>query len=60
MVKMINAFTGTEMYVDESRVLEYARMGHKKCPDFTPVYEKIKEEEKPAKKTVKKTTRKKA
>lgn len=28
MVKMINRLTGTEMYVDESRIMEYRCAGH--------------------------------
>lgn len=28
MVKMINKLTGTEMWVDESRVMEYKALGH--------------------------------
>ena len=28
-VKFINSFTGTEMYIDESRVEEYKKAGHK-------------------------------
>ena len=57
MVKMINAFTNTEMYVEESRVIEYAMMGHKRVLEFSPVHEERKKAE-PAKKT--RTTRKKA
>ena len=29
MVKMINKITGTDMYVDESRVGEYIALGHR-------------------------------
>ena len=29
MIKMINKITGTEMYVDESRLTEYLMSGHK-------------------------------
>ena len=32
LVKFINSFTGTEMYVDESRVEEYKAAGHKPAP----------------------------
>lgn len=30
MVKLINAMTGTEMWVEDSRVEEYLKLGHKK------------------------------
>lgn len=30
MVKLINAMTGTEMWVEDSRVDEYLKLGHKK------------------------------
>lgn len=36
MIKMINKITGTDMYVDESRLTEYLMAGHK-------VAEKIKD-----------------
>lgn len=29
MVKLINAMTGTEMWVEDSRVEEYLKLGHK-------------------------------
>lgn len=32
MVKLINALTGSEMYVDESRLDEYLAKGHKIAP----------------------------
>ena len=51
MVKMINRITGTEMYVADDRVSEYAAAGHKAVL-LSPkeVHTKIKEtpEEKPA------------
>lgn len=31
MIKMINKVTGTEMYVDDSRVGEYEAMGHRRA-----------------------------
>ena len=31
MVKFINRLTGSEMWVDESRVEEYEKAGHKKA-----------------------------
>lgn len=30
MTKLINAMTGTEMWVDDSRVEEYLKLGHKR------------------------------
>jgi hypothetical protein len=36
MIKLISAFTGTVMWVHESRVEEYLRAGHKLAPLPTP------------------------
>ena len=36
MVKMINAHTGTVMYVHESRLEEYLARGHKMAPPPPP------------------------
>lgn len=36
MIKLINAVTGGEMWVHESRVEEYLRAGHKLAPLPTP------------------------
>ena len=36
MVKMINALTGTVMYVHESRLEEYLARGHKIAPPPPP------------------------
>ena len=55
MVKFINRFTGTEMWVADDRKDEYIGAGHTLAPEACPV-EKPKKE--PEKKTVKKTTRK--
>lgn len=40
MIKLINAFTGTVMWVHESRVDEYLRAGHKPAPLPTPAKRK--------------------
>lgn len=53
MIKLINKFTGTEMYVAENRVQEYLAAGHKPAvvvPEAPPLPKK------PATKT---TTKKK-
>lgn len=58
MVKLINKYTGTEMWVADERVEEYKAAGHKSAafsskaiePTAEPVVEKIQE-----KKTVKRT-----
>lgn len=52
MIKFINAYTGTEMYVTDERAEEYKRAGHRPVPDSakeTEVKEPVK----------KKTTKKK-
>ena len=52
MVKLINIYTGTEMYVAEDRVQEYIDAGHKEVLKIVPA-------KRPEKKTVsKKRTRK--
>lgn len=55
MVKFINRFTGTEMWVADDRKDEYIGAGHTLAPEALPV-EKPKKE--PEKKTVKKATKK--
>lgn len=47
MVEFINHFTGSKMYVDESRVEEYKAAGHKLAAT-------VKEEAKKSRKAVKK------
>ena len=51
MIKFINAQTGGEMWVHESRVDEYVAMGHKIAPRPVPA---TKAEKKPPKKSPKK------
>lgn len=53
MVKFINAYTGTEMFVADERVEEYKRAGHRLALDVPTVKTDTKE---PVKK---KTTKKK-
>lgn len=54
MIKFINAHTGGEMWVHETRVDEYVAMGHKLAP--RPVATKAQEKKTPvAKKTPKET-----
>ena len=53
MIKFINRFTGSEMWVADDRKEEYIGAGHKLAP--TPSEKPQKE---PEKKTAKKTTRK--
>ncbi len=36
MIKMINKLTGTEMFVDESRLEEYLAAGHKEVKSSAP------------------------
>jgi hypothetical protein len=36
MVKMINMYTGTAMYVVEDRVQKYLEVGHRQVVDFAP------------------------
>lgn len=36
MVKLINAVTGTDMYVAESRLVEYIAEGHKLAVEVPP------------------------
>lgn len=55
MVKFINRFTGSEMWVADDRKDEYLGAGHKLAPEDNPSEKPKKESEK---KTVKKTTRK--
>lgn len=43
MIKLINKFTGTEMYVAENRVQEYLAAGHKPAvivPEAPPLHKK--------------------
>ena len=43
MIKLINKFTGTEMYVAENRVQEYLAAGHKPAvvvPETPPLQKK--------------------
>lgn len=54
MVKMINIYTGTTMYVAEDRVQEYIKAGHREVVKFVPA---TRPELKPEKKT---TTKKRA
>ena len=56
MVELVNALTGSQMWVDESRIDEYLAAGHHR-----PVVEAAPavKEEAPAKPAAKKTTRKK-
>lgn len=57
MIKFINSFTGTDMWVADDRKDEYLGAGHKLAPIETPSEKPAKKE--PEKKTtVKKTTRK--
>lgn len=49
MVEMVNAYTGTEMWVADNRVDEYKAAGHKLAADST--------EEKPAEKPKKATSK---
>lgn len=56
MVKFINRFTGTDMWVADERKEEYLGAGYELAPDKTPSVKPKKEPEE--KKTVKKTTRK--
>lgn len=52
MVKMINSYTGTEMYVSEDRVQEYLKVGHREVLKIVPA-------KRPEKKTVKKRSTRK-
>lgn len=51
MVKFINYYTGTTMYVAEDRVEEYKKAGHKPAAERKPV------EPKPARKQTEKKKR---
>lgn len=51
MVKFINYYTGTDMYVAEDRVEEYKKAGHKLAVEHKPA------EPKPAKKQTEKKKR---
>ena len=53
MVKFINALTGTEMWVHETRVEEYIKRGHKLAPPPPPPVPK-KAQRKPKKEPVSK------
>lgn len=55
MVKFINAYTGTEMWVAENRVEEYKAAGHKLAADVETVKPTEDEEPKPKRR---KTTKK--
>ena len=52
MVKLINIYTGTEMYVAEERMQEYLDAGHKEVLKIVPA-------KRPEKKTVKKRSTRK-
>ena len=60
MVGMINGWTGTEMFVDESRVDEYLAAGHRLAVSPTAKAEPVPEKPKKAepKKAPRKTTKK--
>lgn len=58
MVKLINTFTGTEMWVADERQDEYIAAGHKLAADPVSKPTEVVDEE--PKKVVKKTTEKKA
>ncbi|MBQ3429192.1 MAG: hypothetical protein IJH28_05400 [Mogibacterium sp.] len=53
MVRFINKFTGTEMWVAEERVEEYKAAGHKYAPTPAPLTPVSKPKKAPAKKTKK-------
>jgi hypothetical protein len=57
MVKMINTYTGSVMYVAEDRVQEYIGAGHREVVNFVPAKRPEKKPEKKAT-TRKRTTRK--
>lgn len=62
MIGMINGWTGTEMFVDESRVDEYLAAGHTLAATSTKQAEPVTEEPKkaePKRSPAKKTTTKK-
>lgn len=56
MVKFINAYTGTEMWVAEDRVEEYKAAGHKLAADVAEAVKPTKDEEPKPKR--RKTTKK--
>lgn len=58
MIKFINAFTGTEMWVADERQDEYIAAGHRLAADPVSKPTEVVDEE--PKKVVKKTTTKKA
>ena len=58
MVKLINAFTGTEMWVADERLEEYIGAGHRLASSEVSKPTEVVDEE--PKKVVKKTTTKKA
>ena len=58
MVKMINKITGTDMYVDESRVGEYIALGHRTAIPTISDLEK-KEPDAELKKAIKRVSKKK-
>lgn len=58
MVKFINSFTGTEMWVADDRKDEYLGAGHKLAPTACEPCEKPAKKEPEKRATVKKTTRK--
>ena len=55
MVRFINKFTGTEMWVADDRVEEYKAAGHKPAAlAFDPMVPAARPKKSPAKKTTKK------
>lgn len=40
MVKLINAVTGTDMWIEDSRVEEYLKLGHERPKAETPAKKK--------------------
>lgn len=55
MVRFINKFTGTVMYVADDRADEYKAAGHKiAVKAFDPVVPAVRPRKAPAKKTIKK------
>ena len=54
MVEMINALTGSRMWVHESRVEEYLGAGHRPAPPPEPEHPLIRSGEQKKKKTSKK------
>ena len=59
MVKLINAVTGTDMYVADSRLAEYLAEGHKLAVEVPPAPPLPKKKTVPKKAAAKKGTTKK-